>query len=157
MVIIREYTAEDESTIRRCVVALQEFERTIDPRLLPGEEMADQYCRQIHAQCAKSAGCVFVAEDDGVVVGFVAVLSREPFTELDEPPGSYALIKDLIVLEPYRGRGTGRRLLQRAEGFVRAAGVTELRIGVLARNGPARALYLDHAFVPHLEILVKRW
>jgi hypothetical protein len=80
MVIIREYTAEDEPTIRRCVVAIQEFERTIDPRLLPGEEMADQYCRQIHAQCAKLAACLFVDEDDGVVVGFVAVLSREPFT-----------------------------------------------------------------------------
>jgi GNAT superfamily N-acetyltransferase len=90
-------------------------------------------------------------------VGFVAVLSREPFTELDEPPGFYALVTDLVVLEAYRGRGTGRRLLKSAEDFVRGTGATELRIGVLARNGPARALYLDHAFVPHLEILVKRW
>ena len=38
---IRKYQPEDTAGVRRYVVELQEFERRIDPRLRPGEEMAD--------------------------------------------------------------------------------------------------------------------
>src|SRR5688572_4123348 len=155
--LIREYRDQDSGDMRRCMIALQDFERTIDPRVLPGETIADAYCEQIHAHCHFAAGRVFVAEHAGAVVGFVAVLAHEPFTSLDDPPGTYALISDLVVLEQYRNQGIGRRLLERAEEYARAAGATELRIGVLTQNDAARRLYLDAAFVPHVEILIKRW
>jgi len=48
-------------------------------------------------------------------------------------------------------------MTQRAEEYARAAGATELRIGVLTQNDAARRLYHDAAFVPHVEILIKRW
>jgi ribosomal protein S18 acetylase RimI-like enzyme len=90
------------------------------------------------------------------VVGFVAVLAREPFTELDDPPGTYALVTDLVVLATHRGKGIGRRLLDRAEAYARDAGAAELRVGVLAKNTAARRLYLSRDFTPHLEVLAKR-
>jgi ribosomal protein S18 acetylase RimI-like enzyme len=155
--IIRGYQDRDAAALRRCVIVLQDFERTIDPRLLAGEEMADRYCERIHERCRDAAGQIYVAEDDSVVVGFVTVLARESFTELDDPPGQYALIADLVVLESQRGRGIGRQLLERAERHAKQAGATELRIGVLANNGVARRLYLDVGFQPHLEIFTKRW
>jgi len=155
--IIREYQEPDSAALRQCVVEMQEFERVIDSRLRPGASTADQYCEHIHVRCREANGRVFVAEVEGAVVGIVAVLSRERFTELDEPPGDYALITDLVVLQPFRRRGFGRQLLQRAEMFAREAGASELRIGVLAQNNVARRLYLDIAFIPHLEIFVKRW
>ncbi len=102
-------------------------------------------------------GQIFVAEIDGAVVGFVTVIAREPFTELDEPPGTYALITDLVVLPPHRNKGIGRALLERAEAYARSAGARELRIGVLVQNEPARRLYLAANFSPHLEIMTKRW
>jgi GNAT superfamily N-acetyltransferase len=155
--VIRAYQEDDAAGLRQCVVALQEFERTIDPRILPGEEIADAYCEQIHSRCREADGRVFVAANDEAVVGFVAVLAHETFTALDDPPGTFALITDLVVLEPYRNRGIGRLLLERAESYARGAGARELRIGVLTHNTSARRLYLDAAFMPHLEILVKRW
>lgn len=155
--IIREYQDRDAAALRRCVVVLQDFERAIDPLLLGGEIMADRYCERIHARCREAMGKIYVAEDDSVVVGFATILAHESFTELDEPPGHYALITDLVVLQPYRGRGIGRRLLETAEAYARQAGATELRIGVLANNGTARRLYLDIGFQPHLEVLAKRW
>ena len=155
--IIREYQEHDAAALRRCVVVLQESERAIDPLLLAGEEMADRYCERIHERCREAHGKIYVAVDDSVAVGFTTVLAREPFTELDDPPGHYALITDLVVLEPYRGRGIARRLLQWAEAYAKQAGATELRIGVLANNGTARRLYLDVGFRPHLEVLNKRW
>jgi GNAT superfamily N-acetyltransferase len=77
--------------------------------------------------------------------------------ELDDPPGHYALIADLVVLDSHRGRGIGRQLLERAETYAKQAGATELRIGVLTNNRAARRLYLNVGFQPHLEVLAKRW
>src|SRR5215471_14347507 len=154
---IRDYQESDAAALRGCVVVLQDGERAIDPRLLPGAVMADAYCERIHARCRETAGKTYVAEEDSIVVGFATVLAREPFTELDDPPGHYALIADLVVLEPYRGRGIARGLLERAEAYARQAGATELRIGVLSGNRTARRLYLDVGFQPHLELLTKRW
>ena len=154
--IIRQYQHRDAAALRQCVIVLQEAERAIDPLLLPGAVMADRYCERIHARCREAAGKIFVAEENSEVVGFVTVLAREPFTELDDPPGHYALITDLVVLEPYRGRGIGRQLLVNAEAYAMQAGATELRIGVLANNGPARRLYIYAGFQPHLEVFTKR-
>lgn len=155
--IIRAYHDSDVAALRRCVVVLQDSERAIDPLLLPGVVMADRYCERIHVRCRDAVGQIFVAEEDSVVVGFVTILTRESFTELDDPPGHYALITDLVVLEPYRRCGIGRQLLTKAEAYAKQAGATELRIGVLANNGPARRLYLDVGFQPHLEVFTKRW
>lgn len=155
--MIRDYRPDDAHVVRRCVIELQEFERTIDPGLRAGEAMADAYCEQMDARCQRSGGQIFVAEIAGAVVGFVTVIAREPFTELDEPPGTYALITDLVVLPAQRNKGIGRALLERAEAYARLAGARELRIGVLVQNELARRLYLAADFQPHLEILTKRW
>jgi ribosomal protein S18 acetylase RimI-like enzyme len=155
--LIRPYRPDDASAVRYCVVELQESERVLDPRLRPGQAIADDYCEQLHAQCREAEGRMFVAEQDGTVVGFVCVLAREPFTDLDDPPGTYAFVTDLIVLPPWRGHGIGRRLLESAETFARNAGAREFRIGVLSRNLTARRLYLANGFEPHLEIFAKRW
>jgi GNAT superfamily N-acetyltransferase len=155
--LIRECRGDDAAAVRQCIVELQEFERTLDPRLRPGESMADGYWESIQAQCAEANGRVFVAEHRGIVVGLVAVLAAQPFTALDDPPGTYALVTDVIVLASHRGRGVGAQLLRHAEAFVRSAGATELRIGVLADNATARRLYLEAGFVPHLEVFAKRW
>jgi ribosomal protein S18 acetylase RimI-like enzyme len=155
--LIREYRQDDAAAVRRCVVELQEHERTIDPTLRSGDAMADDHRENLLARCAQSNGRVFVAQLDGAVVGFVCVLAAEAFTALDEPPGTYGLVTDLAVLAEHRGRGIGRQLLQRAEAFARSAGASQVRIGVLSQNVAARRLYLESGFVPHLEVLRKRW
>jgi GNAT superfamily N-acetyltransferase len=154
-VAIRAYRPEDTGAVRRCVVALQEYERHLDPRLRPGEEMADAYWENIQQRCRDANGQVFVADDGGVVVGFVSVLAAEPFVEPDDPIGPHALVTDVVVLPSHRGQRIGARLLERAEAFARDAGATELRIAVLADNVAARRLYLSEGFAPYLEVFVK--
>ena len=145
--MIRDYEpARDADVVRACIVELQEFERTLEPSLPPGEAMAEAYHKVILERCAKRAGRIFVVEVDRVVVGFAAVLGRVAPEAPDEEQATYAYVSDLVVLPSCRGKGLGRKLLERAEAFARSSGVRILQIGVLARNESAARLYRDFGF-----------
>jgi ribosomal protein S18 acetylase RimI-like enzyme len=154
--VIREYRADDVAAVRACVAELQEYERRIDDRLRPGEAMAADYLGQMQDRCRECSGTILVAESDGGVIGFATVLTQVSFEALDDPPGKYALITDLVVREDFRRRGVGAALLAEAERCARAAGATELRIGVLSANESAVRLYRSVGFSPYSETLAKR-
>lgn len=138
---IRDYRAEDEAAVIDCIIALQEFERGLDSRMLPGAEIAERYLADLLARCAKEEGRIFVAEVDGAIAGFTAVFPKVAHDEPDEEAYDYAYVSDVAVLDLYRRRGLGRALLQAAEAYAREQGTTLIRIGVLATNDGARALY----------------
>ncbi len=144
---IREYDATtDRDSLRECVVALQDFERELEPALRAGSGVADSYLTFLFEQCARSSGRVFVAESEGRVIGFVSVLTRVPPESPEDPPDEYAYIADLVVLPQYRGQGMGRALLARAEQAARESGAGRLQLGVLVKNLAARELYRSHGF-----------
>jgi len=86
---------------------------------------------------------------------FTTVYTRVPFERLDEPPGDYAIVAELLVRREYRRRGYARALLAHGERHAASQGAAELRIGVLSGNAAARALYLDYGFRPYIETLSK--
>jgi ribosomal protein S18 acetylase RimI-like enzyme len=153
---IREYRDADAPDVRDCIVQMQDHERRIDARLRPGDSMADEYARHMLERCRELDGAILVIETEGTVAGFVRILARVPYEELDDPPGDYALVADLSVREPFRRRGLGAALVQAAEDYARSHGATELRIGVLSGNHAAAALYRGMGFDPYLETLSKR-
>jgi ribosomal protein S18 acetylase RimI-like enzyme len=155
--VIREHCEDDLAAMRACIVELQEFERRIDDRLRPGESMAGDYLAHMIGRCRECEGTILVADCEGSVAGFATVLAHVPFEELDDPPGNYALVTDLVVRDGFRRRGLASALLAEAERYARAAGATELRIGVLSGNRAAAELYRSRGFTPYLQILTKRF
>lgn len=153
--LIRAYRAEDSASLRECIAELQDAERTIDGRLRPGRAIASDYLDTMLDECQRYAGQVFVLEVDAVVAGFTTVYTRVAFERLDEPPGDYAIVAELLVRREYRRRGYARALLAHGERYAAARGAAELRIGVLSDNTAARTLYLDVGFRPYLQILSK--
>jgi len=117
--------------------------------------MADEYLAEMHQRCRDYAGAIFLAELGAEVVGLVMVIARVPFESLDEPPGTYALVAELVVRDGYRRRGIARALLETAERYARDSGASELRIIVLSQNAAARQLYLQYGFAPYKETLSK--
>jgi ribosomal protein S18 acetylase RimI-like enzyme len=154
--VVREYRDDDAPEVTAAIVELQEFERRLDGRLRPGDAIAAEFLARMLARCRDYTGTILVAECAGLVAGFATVLARVPYEEIDDPAGEYALITDLVVREAFRRRGLGRALLREAERHARAAGATELRVGVLAANDSARRLYFRTGFAPYLETLTKR-
>jgi ribosomal protein S18 acetylase RimI-like enzyme len=85
---------------------------------------------------AASLETVLVAQDDEVVVGFLAlqtlrsVCYAEPWVEVTE----------LYVAPPHRNRGVGRALLDNARDRARLAGASELFVRVNVKNDPMQRL-----------------
>jgi len=119
MVFIREYhPTADYAALRACFVELQAWERSFEPGLPAPEEAAGPYLAEIFRNCQESSGRIFLAETDGIVVGFICVLAKV-LPSADDGLEPYAYISDLAVRAAHRGRGVGRELMVRAESFAR--------------------------------------
>ena len=82
-----------------------------------------------------TAGCVFVAERDGVVAGFAAVVPR--------PDGGAEL--DALFVEPHLWkRGIGRRLVDHTAEFARASAASFLHV---IGNPHAEGFYVSCGFL----------
>jgi ribosomal protein S18 acetylase RimI-like enzyme len=148
MVEIREYDpARDRPAVRACFVELQDFERGLDPRMPPGEPVADAYLELTFRRCDEFGGVALVADVEGRVVGLVVVWTRYRSSELIDNPQEHGYIPDLVVSASHRGLGIGRSLLRAAEARAREAGAASLRLSVKAGNIGAQALYSAEGFV----------
>ena len=78
---------------------------------------------------------VFVAEEDGVVVGRLSV-ARDP-----HQASRHVADLGLMVAATHRRRGIGRALLEQAVDWARETGVRKLELHVFPWNEPAIRLY----------------
>lgn len=144
--MIRAYEPANQEQVERCIIALQDFERSLEDDRVEGATIARRYLLELLDTCRKQSGQLFVAQVEGRIAGFVCVwLEGEPESYLtDHAP--YGYISDLVVLPPYRRQGLGSALLARAEVFAREQGAPALRINVLARNEGAKVVYHQAGF-----------
>jgi RimJ/RimL family protein N-acetyltransferase len=84
---------------------------------------------------------VFVAEDDGVIVGRLSVARDQ------HPASTHVADLGLMVAQSHRRRGVGTALLQAAAEWGRDAGVRKLERHVFPWNTAAIALYEKFGFV----------
>ena len=84
---------------------------------------------------------VYVAEDDGAIVGRLSV-ARDPHSA-----SRHVADLGLMVAAGHRRRGVGRALLGQAVLWARDAGVRKLELHVFPWNEPAIRLYEDFGFV----------
>jgi len=127
--------------VRACLIELQDFERSLDPRMPSGAEIVDKLIPHMLDRCAKCDGRVLVAELNEAIVGFVTILAKVKSDEIEEGQIEYGLVSDVVVASKYRKQGVGRKLLEAAELYAKSKGVRWLRIGVLAENHSADGLY----------------
>jgi len=96
---------------------------------------------------------IFVAEDrSGRLVGHVIAMAGRSESCTGEPQG---WIFDLSVARDHWGTGVARRLLQRAEDFMRARGLRCLGLGVTTSNQRALTFYERLGFQEERKQMVK--
>jgi ribosomal protein S18 acetylase RimI-like enzyme len=149
-VTIRDAGPMDRVHLRRAVVEIQEYERTLHNTRLPGEQIANAYLAWIENQIRKGGGSLLIAEIDRGFVGFVAGWIEHGDAVAETPDSSrFGYISDICVVSDYRGQRIATRLLLAIEERLTRAGITRIRICSLAANASARASYERAGFEPY--------
>lgn len=102
---------------------------------------APESCHGFSVEQLVSGGVdFFVVRVDGAAAGCGGILL------VDDASGRFGEVKRMYVRPAFRGLGLGRRLLERLEAHVRAAGYPALRLETGIHQAEALALYESHGF-----------
>lgn len=94
--------------------------------------------RHIDDDVRRDPSGIFVAEDNGQVVGYITT-----WRDLEAGLGH---IPNLAVAERYRGAGLGRQLIEYALDHFRRAGLSHAKIETLEQNAVGNHLYPSLGF-----------
>jgi ribosomal protein S18 acetylase RimI-like enzyme len=142
MLEIRKYRPRrDKPAVRELLAELLDSERAAEPEWPAAQEIIEPYFKWMIQRCRDYSGEILVAEENGKIMGFVTVLGRIMPADPDEYHKEFALISELIVHGPYRGRGLGRQLISAAEEYACQNGVSSIRLEASAGNTRGRQFY----------------
>jgi GNAT superfamily N-acetyltransferase len=144
-----------KTAVRGLLIELLDSEKAAEPEWPAGLEIIEPYFRWMMRRCRRYSGRIFVAEDEGRVIGFVAVLGRILPADPDEYKKEYALITDLVVSAPFRSRGIGRQLIGLAEQYARECGAGTVRLQASAGNRRGRRFYAEAGYRELVVELIK--
>ena len=152
---IRPATAADRAALDEQELGLNLFENALvgDRNITPAGGVAAM--DKLHQRAEDSQGVVLVGEIGGAVIAHL-VLTFERFGPfLREGLRDYALVADLFVREPHRGRGVGRALIAEAERRAIERGMPRIMLGVVHGNVAAERSYRRQGFGDYALELIK--
>ena len=141
--MIRPFRESDRQALKdltASVFADAAIDRFLESKfgLIAGRDWKWRKVRHIDDDIAANPAGVFVAEQEGQIVGYVTVtLDRE---------ASIGRIPNLAVARDAQGRGIGRRLLDRALDYMRSEGMEVAKIETLVGNATGEHLYPSLGF-----------
>jgi len=142
---LRPYRPTDFKDFSQCMVQLQEFLVGIDPlkRLRKGPRFGVKYAQTVLEKVKKNEGAIFLAYEEGKVVGCVAGIVEKQSVQsaLMCVSTRGGRVLELVVSKEYRGSGVGKRLMQKMEGYLRKKKCDVILIEVFAPNQNAHDFY----------------
>ena len=136
--LIRIYRPADLETLRRLTVEAFDgvsIDQNIEKRfgLIHDHDWQWRKARPIDADAAANPAGLFVAEEEGAIVGFVT-------TRID-PEAGIGHIPHLVVAAGRRGQGLGKLLIHHALDYFRSLGLTHAKIDTLDQNATGQHLF----------------
>lgn len=140
---IRRYQPADLETLRRLTVESfpgVTLEQNVEEALgeLEGHDWKWRKARHVDEDVAANPTGIFVAESNGLVVGYIS-------TRIDRTAGK-GRIPNLVVAEEFRGRGVGRLLIEHALDYFRREKLAYAMIETMAQNEIGNHLYRSCGF-----------
>ena len=155
---LRRLRDDDRTTMLSFLHDLADAEALYHWAMRPGSEMTMAEVDRTIAEITDEDGAIFIAELDGLPVGYAGVVLQdaEDEFELKDSWRKRGFITDMFVSEAGRRRGIGRALIAECERYVAQAGIDWLQITVSPDNAPAIALYRKAGFGDYELVLEKR-
>jgi len=145
-VTIRLATPADLPALGRLGALLMRTHYEFDPQrfMSAGDDAADGYAWFLGRQLKDQDVVVYVAEQDGEVLGYVyAAIEPISWKELRDACG---FIHDIVVDEAGRRSGTATALLEAAMAWLRERGAPRVVLGTADKNEPAQQLFAKLGF-----------
>lgn len=140
--IIREGTIEDYYAVEQIAKQVQELHVEFRPDIYQSVDTVFDVNTYGEFLNSKS---VMVAEKEGMVIGFMDSYIRE--TNAPSLIKRRVLFIDSIaVIEGYRGKGIGTKLLEYAKEYAREKGLQAVELQVNAKNKNAYHSYVNNGF-----------
>ena len=143
---IRKAEVRDVASLGRLGAMLMRAHYAFDRQrfLAPGVGTESGYASFLGSVLESPENCVFVAEREGSVVGYVyAALEPLSWKELRGPAG---FIHDVAVAEESRRSGAGTKLMEAAIRWLREHGAPRVILWTAAPNEAARSLFHQLGF-----------
>lgn len=159
-IIIRDYQDSDRPALEKLFDDFQDYLAALDPldrlRRLPG--YGEKYTEKILDGVKKNQGHIFVAEDEGKVVGFITGIIKKQDDEglLDTIPTLAGEIYELYVSSDYRGENIGTQLMNKLEEYFKRKKCTLLEVGVFAPNVRTLGFYKNKGYQERMHYLIKK-
>lgn len=149
-VIIRQSEPKDSKAVHRLLCVIADLHKNGRPDMFPNltsKYTEEEVCKRL----SKEENGVFVAADNGEVVGYV-------FCDvIKEGNGLTLYIDDLCVDSEARRQGVGRMLLNKAREYGKEMGCAFLMLNVWEFNENAVRFYEKYGFTTrtrHMEIKI---
>lgn len=141
--MIRRYKESDRERLKEItaeVFAEAAIDRWLERRhgIVHGHDWQWRKVRHVDDDVAANREGVFVAEEEGEIVGYVTVT-------LDREAG-IGRIPNVAITAAAQGRGLGRRLLEHALNYMKSEGMEMAKIETLAGNATGEHLYPSLGF-----------
>jgi ribosomal protein S18 acetylase RimI-like enzyme len=143
---IRRAQRDDLPVLGRLGAMLMQTHYAFDQRrFLPAGDSAESgYGSFLGTRLDSPDDCVFVADRDGVITGYVwAALEPMSWKELRGPAG---FIHDVAVADEARRSGIAAKLMEAALGWLRERGAPRAILWSAAPNEAARSLFRNLGF-----------
>ena len=122
-IIIRKYSSNDLSYVKSSFEALHDYVVSLDPikriRKMPG--YMEVYFSKFLNDIKNNQGKIYIAEDNGKPVGFIAGFVADKQSEenlLEVVPSQLGIISDLYIDTEYRGKKIGSDLMNKLETYL---------------------------------------
>ncbi len=140
---------QDEPAILAFIAGLQDYEAEFEPNRRRDANFVADHWRDAQHRCAEKHGAMFIAERDGMPVGWAFAYEEHGELFVTEPERRHGFLAEIFVAREARGAGHGKALIAACEAWSRGRGHALLTIGVLARNAGAIRAYESTGYAPY--------
>ncbi len=150
---IRKAAGNDYERLKELKLLAKKEESKYSGLLKPLSGARRCYLNYLKADLTKRNSGIFIALEDDEIVGMVVVkiLKALPVSKYDKK----GYISNLYVREPFRNRGVGKKLVQRAMAWLRSKDVPNVFLEIHAKNLSAQGLYRKLGFKDYSVKMVK--
>lgn len=146
--------------VKDLLVELQEYIVEIDNFQLNilSSDYREKYFDYMLKDCETNQGLIYVAVDDGKVVGMIAgfVQNYSDRDNLDYSCPKKGLIAELIVSKNARCGGVGTKLLNKMEEYFKSINCEYSQIDVFAPNENAKKFYYKNGYQDRIITMFKK-